>query len=69
MCVQHLSRFGLIGGVRAIRDIKKGEELLTDYGYRTPSPKWHQELRKKHIADQNKIPKTSSPLDQVEINM
>merc|ERR1712168_557865 len=43
-------RFGLIGAVEApFRDLKEGEELLTNYGYAL-GPKWYQELRKKQEA-------------------
>ena len=45
----------MIQGVHAIRDIEKGEELLTDYGY-NPAPfpgdhPWYHEAKKEMLKE------------------
>ena len=40
------SRFGPIVAVSSKRNIKKGEELFSNYGYKGPKPKWYSQLQK-----------------------
>ena len=43
-------RFGLIGGMKAKRDIKAGEELSVAYGYPlSVGPRWYQKLYKEQF--------------------
>ena len=46
----HHPRFGLVAAVRAIRDIKRGEEVLVDYGYEEGEEgrEWYFEAKKEY---------------------
>jgi len=45
-----LFRFGPIVGIRAKKNIKKGEELFSNYGYDGIKPKWYAKLQKEFNA-------------------
>ena len=45
-------RFGLINGVQAKKDIRKGEEILMEYIYpQDRGPLWFTDLKNKLVAD------------------
>ena len=54
-----LDRFGLIGGMIAIKNITKGDVLSVSYGYRTDSnkdptrraPRWYLRLYEEELKD------------------
>ena len=51
-------RYGLVQAVKTLENVREGEELFANYGYKTDSigqPKWYRDLFRQFSQNQNDI--------------